>query len=167
LIDKIKCKKYSDYSTHKKSVYLNYIFLSSLHVLVTLFSEIRKYYKGPVLLENGNQEIRTILIDSSPLWKKFLENANNIGFILLVIILVTGIIIFTLSLKYKPLLLTKIFLSFNIAWLISILITAFSFMFYTGVIHDFSTVIYYSLGVIAIQITFLILNRKSEELLYE
>ena len=167
IVDKMKNKKSKVYSVYKKQIYLKYFFFSLLHIVLTMLSETRQYYRGFVLLPSGDQGIRTILTDSSPLWKRLLDNPNNIGFILLLIIIVVGIVMFTYAFKHKQLYLRKIFLIFNFSWFIGILITAFSFMFYTGIINDFSIVSYYSISVIAIQITFLILNRKTEELLYE
>lgn len=167
IVDKMKNKKSKVYSVYKKQIYLKYFFFSLLHIVLTMLSETRQYYRGYVLLPSGDQEFRTIFSDSSPLWKRLLDNPNNIGFILLLILLVAGIVMFAHAFKYKTLVLRKIFLIFNFSWSIGILITAFSFMFYTGIMNDFSTVIYYSIGIIAIQVTFLILNRKTEELLYE
>jgi hypothetical protein len=167
IVGKMKSKKSKVYSIYKKQIYLKYFFFSLLHIVLTMLSETRQYYRGFVLLPSGDQEIRTILTDSSPLWKRLLDIPNNIGFILLLILIVVGIVMFAYAFKYKPLFLKKIFLIFNFSWFIGILITALSFMFYTGIMNDFSTVIYYSIGIMAIQVTFLILNRKTEELLYE
>ncbi|MBU1144583.1 MAG: hypothetical protein KJ971_01830 [Firmicutes bacterium] len=167
IIDKMKPQKYKSYSIYKKRIYLKYVILSILHVFVTMFANTKEYYHGPIVFPDGDIQIRTILSDTSPFWEKLLQNISSFWVILLFIILVTGVVSFLFALNYKPLILKRIFLMFNVFWLIGILIIAISFMFYTGVIHDFSMVIYYSLGIVAIQFAFLILNRKIKELLYE
>lgn len=152
---------------YKKKLFYGMILLTLLNILITLISDVIKYYRGPVLLSGGEEVIRTVVIGRLPLFRQMLDNMQNIGLWIMLSVGLLALFVIITGLFVKQVRSWKIYLSINILWLMSVLLVSFVYMLYTGIIYDMTLIISHSVGVVSFLIAFMIVCSRWKVLFYE
>lgn len=139
--------------------------LTLMNIDVTILSKVSEF--GLAANPITEEIIGWVLIRKYSMWQHLIKSNFNFGTWVLIIVGISLLTILVMSIFVSKIRSRKLFLGLNTLWFISVLIYAFVFNLYTGINHDMSLSIWYSLGVVMILYTYVIVYNTWKVLCYE